>query len=185
VYYKEIQKFGSIPLYFTMGLIYLSILSVLIYALINHFIMKGDFINGHTDENGLIIISIFIPLVFVIFGYLLFASKLIVEINEKGIKYSFKPLIRKEIFIPKENIKSWEVRKYRPIVEYGGWGVKPSRKRRYWNKRRNKVNNALNVRGNIGLQLTMISGNRLLIGTQRAEAIKRAMKKLIPDLMIM
>ncbi len=185
VYFKEVQKFRSIPLFLIVGLIYLSILSVLIYAVINHFVVKGTFIDGHTDENGLIISSIFVPLVLVVFGYLLLASNLIVEINGNGIKYSFKPLVRKEVLIRKENIKSWEVRKYRPIIEYGGWGVKPSRKRRHWNKRRNKVNNAINVRGNIGLQLRMINGNKLLIGTQRAEAMKRAMKKLLPDLMVL
>jgi hypothetical protein len=38
-----------------------------------------------------------------------------------------------------------------------------------------------NIMGHIGLQLYLSDGKKLLIGTQRPEAMKRAMKKLMEE----
>ena len=53
---------------------------------------------------------------------------------------------------------------YSPIVEYGGWGIKgmPS-------------NSALNARGNQGVRLTLRSGKRVLIGSQKPDALADAL----------
>jgi hypothetical protein len=55
------------------------------------------------------------------------------------------------------DIQSAEIRVYKPIVEYGGWGY-----------RLGLSGKAYNMRGNEGVQLLLNGGGRVLIGSQRA-----------------
>jgi hypothetical protein len=58
-----------------------------------------------------------------------------------------------------------ETRTYWPILEYGGWGISYSFFGKGW---------AYNVNGNRGGQLELANGKRILIGSQRAEELARA-----------
>jgi hypothetical protein len=60
-----------------------------------------------------------------------------------------------------------KVREYRPLAEYGGWGVRGFGK-----------NRALNVSGNFGLQLVMKDGAKMLIGTQKPQELEDFLKSL-------
>ena len=101
---------------------------------------------------------------------LIFFFKLKTRIDEIGIHYQFLP------FHFKTRIKKWEelkivyVRKYQPITEYGGWGLKGGS---LWNK---KNGIAYNVSGNIGIQLELKNGKKLLIGTQKEDEVKRVLE---------
>ena len=63
------------------------------------------------------------------------------------------------------------VRKYSPLREYGGWGVRGS-----FGK-----NKAYNVKGNQGIQIELKKGGKVLVGTQRKteaqQVIDRYFKK--------
>ncbi len=122
------------------------------------------------SNTGLIIMDIVTTLIMGAVIYLVFGSKLITTIREDGIYIKFKPLLYRDRFIPIGDIEKFEVRKYKPVREYGGWGVKHGRLRR---------GRAYNVKGNWGLQLWLKGNKKLLIGTQRTEAIKRAMNKMM------
>ena len=52
-----------------------------------------------------------------------------------------------------------------PILEYGGWGIRYSPFGKGW---------AYNVRGNQGVQLELANGQRILVGSQRADELARA-----------
>lgn len=62
-----------------------------------------------------------------------------------------------------EQIDSAYVRSYNPIGEYGGWGIRGGK---LWSKSKGK---AINVSGDIGIQLELKNGDKLLIGTQKKE----------------
>lgn len=83
------------------------------------------------------------------------ALKLRTRIDRQGIHYRMSIFHWKEQTIPWEDIDQVYVRKYSPLKEYGGWGVKygPSGK-------------AFNVKGNFGIQITKKNGKRVLLGTQ-------------------
>lgn len=66
-----------------------------------------------------------------------------------------------------DDIQQLRIRRYRPILEYGGWGI------RGWGD-----NRALNVSGNIGLRIRMVSGDRMLIGTKQPQAMNEALRQL-------
>lgn len=73
--------------------------------------------------------------------------------------YGWMPIYRRSVAI--SNVKSCEVVDYRPIRDHGGWGVRACR----------TGERALTARGSRGVRLTMTSGDRLLIGSQRPEEL--------------
>lgn len=90
------------------------------------------------------------------------------EIDNQHIYIKISPIISKKISF--NDVQTWEIRTYRPILEYGGWGIRFGRK-----------GTAYNVKGNQGLQLTLNSGKRILIGTQRQDDLKRILRSSIPN----
>jgi Family of unknown function (DUF6141) len=96
---------------------------------------------------------------------LFLSLKLVTEVREDGIYIRFIPFHLRFQRIAFSEVEQAEARKYRPIVEYGGWGI------RYGLFGKGK---AYNVSGNRGVQLVLKGGKRLLIGSQRSEEFCRA-----------
>ena len=65
--------------------------------------------------------------------------------------------------IPWDQIRSVETRTYRPIKDFGGWGVR-------WAAR----GIVYHARGNRGVRLVLASGERVMIGSQRPDDLARA-----------
>lgn len=97
-------------------------------------------------------------------------GKLVTEIWTDGIRYKFPPLVRKMKYIPLTEIASAEVTKYRPVIEFGGWG---------WRKRFIGRKTAYNVSGNIGIRVIRKNGSQVLFGTHQQEEMKRAVSKMM------
>jgi len=98
---------------------------------------------------------------------LIFIFKLTTRIDEKGIHYQFFPFQFKFKLIGWEEISKVHIRTYDPIGEYGGWGFKGGS---LWNKSKGR---ALNVSGDIGIQLHLKNNKKLLIGTNKEAEAKR------------
>lgn len=92
----------------------------------------------------------------------LFVLNLETEISKEGISIRFFPFHLKKKFFSWDEIAKAEVREYSPLLEYGGWGI-----------RKGKSGVAYNVKGNMGLQLVLKSGKKILIGTQKTEELKQ------------
>ena len=88
------------------------------------------------------------------------ALKLYTRIDDDGIHYRMMPFHLKEKTIPWEEIDSVRVRKYSPILEYGGYGIRMGRN-----------GMAYNVRGNQGIQIVKKNGRRILLGTQKSDDV--------------
>jgi len=99
---------------------------------------------------------------------LIFFFKLTTRIDEKGIHYQFFPFHFKFKLISWNEISKVFVRTYDPIGEYGGWGLKGG-----WSKSKGK---AINVSGDIGIQLELKTGKKLLIGTQKENDAKSVLE---------
>jgi len=170
IFFKEEQKFGSPGLYISMGLIYASPTAIFMYAFYQQFVLKIPFGNKPMSDTGLLILAFLIFVVLIGSAYLLFGSKLITTVTNKNLTITFKPLTGKTITFDKTNIDRYEMRVYKPTMEYGGYGVKQGKK---------GVGKAYNVSGKVGLQLYLVDGKKVLIGTQRGDALLRAMRKMI------
>jgi hypothetical protein len=127
------------------------------------------------SDDRLILTTVLVNLVLIGVLFLMLKVKMILEIRESGLFYRFLPFIRKEKKISCEEIERYEVRQYKPIQEYGGWGFR-QRSGRFRN-----AGLAYNISGNIGLQLYLKNGKKILFGTQRKEAIRDAMNKMTAD----
>ncbi|WP_436517551.1 hypothetical protein [Ekhidna sp. To15] len=99
---------------------------------------------------------------------LLYTSKLYVSIDQDHLYYRYPPFVNKEKKLGKADVKEIYIRKYKPITEYGGWGY----------RFRFRSGRAMNVAGNQGLQLLLKNDKRLLIGTQKPEKMKQAVRRL-------
>jgi hypothetical protein len=95
--------------------------------------------------------------------WLFHAMKLITEVTPDGLCVHFFPFYRRRI--PFERIRHCEARTYRPVAEYGGWGIR-------WGFK----GTAYNVSGNRGVQLDLVGSRPLLIGSQRADDLARAIQ---------
>ena len=108
--------------------------------------------------SSLFVIAITIAMVFLL--------KLETKIDEQGIHYRFWPIKMK--LINWTDIDKCFVRTYSPLREYGGWGY---RMNIFSNK-----GSAINVKGNIGIQIVFKSGKQFLIGTQKEEDAKKVLE---------
>ena len=101
--------------------------------------------------------------------WLFSASRLITRIDKFGIAFRFIPFQLKFKAISWNEIERFEVRKYKPLSEFGGWGIKYGKKGKVYN-----------VDGDKGLQLYLKTGKQILIGTQKADELNEFLKKFEP-----
>jgi len=113
--------------------------------------------------------TVFIPvLIILLIGVLLWSSKLCSRIDENGIHLKFFPLHLSFRTYPWESLYSVEVKKYSPILDYGGWGYRLS----FSGKGK-----AFNVKGNQGIYLITADGKKRMIGTQKPEEARSIVKQ--------
>lgn len=77
------------------------------------------------------------------------------QMNAEGISYKFAPLAKART-IEWDDVEKAYVREFKPLREYGGWGIRYSFGR----------GKAYYVKGNKGIQLELKNGKKVLLGTQ-------------------
>ena len=81
--------------------------------------------------------------------------------TDEAVCIQYRPLTRRTI--PIAEVTHFEARTYSPLREYGGWGIRGMGSSR-----------AYNVSGNRGVELTLMDGRKVMIGSQRADELARA-----------
>lgn len=127
-------------------------------------------IKEYTEANSNMSTMEFTMTLLLMFGVTIpiFFFTLRTRIDEKGIHYRFFPFHIKVRTILWSEIRSASVRNYNAISEYGGWGLKGG-----FNRKKGK---AINVSGDVGIQLELITNKKLLIGTQKEYDAKRVLE---------
>lgn len=92
----------------------------------------------------------------------LVALPLTTSVTREEIAVGYGPIYN--VRIPLGQIARAEALVYRPIRDYGGWGVRGSRRHR-----------ALNARGDRGVLITRRDGTTLLVGSQRPRELLEAL----------
>ena len=108
-----------------------------------------------------IIVAVVMPMMLILF---LAAVKLETEVRRDGLYVRFFPLLLRFRRFAPEEIEQYFARKYHPLVEYGGWGIRLGINGR-----------AYNAKGNQGVQLVLQDGKRVLIGSQKPDALVNAL----------
>ena len=158
--FHETQRFRQ---WWILGLIGLVVLLVW-YAFLSQVVF-GESFGSEPAPNYIIYV------IFALFGvglpWLFHALKLVTVVESDCLKIRLFPLFSKVVTLA--DIKSFQVREYRPIKEYGGWGIRMS------------VDHgmAYTVSGNRGVQLELMDGKQLLVGSQQADRLEDALKQAI------
>jgi hypothetical protein len=112
---------------------------------------------------------IFVAGISILVTILFFYLKLETLIKKDGIYVRFFPFQISFRHFTWAMLKKIYIRKYRPILEYGGWGLRLQLFRK---------GKAYTVSGNKGLQLEFVNNKKLLIGTKKAEELTEILKQL-------
>ena len=156
IYFREVQRFRQ-PWYWA---IQIPALAMLVYIVFRQLVL-GKPVGDHPASNtSLAIIAATVALFLVWFIKL----ELMTEVRDDVLEIRFRGLFVRRV-IPLAEITHFETRTYRPIRDYGGWGV-----------RRGAAGMAYNVSGNRGVDLRLPDGKSLLIGSQRPEEFVMALQ---------
>ena len=148
--FEESQKFTQPWLIFLLG-------GILMVVLTESF----------KQSAGNFTLQMLMPVIIILLVIVLFIwMRLDTRIDESGIYYRFFPFHGSKRHIKWEELSDCYVRKYSPITEYGGWGIRGF-------NRNGSRGMALNVRGNYGIQLIFKDGGKLLLGTQNPDAARK------------
>jgi hypothetical protein len=133
-------------------------------------LVRGVQMGNHPASNQDVLLSTTIFSV-ILLGilWLFHATRLITEVRSNGLFVRYVPFHLRYHNIDLENVESIEARTYKPIGEYGGWGIRYSTRGK-----------AYNVSGNRGVEITYRNGKHLLIGSQQADEFANAVAQLLP-----
>lgn len=147
--FEETQRFRQ----WWLWLLLVAVVTQVFYDLI----LKGNALSGH-------LVAVFmVTIVVVLFVFI----RLDTRISTEGIFVKLFPFHLSFKHYPWGTVAKAEVRKYRPLLEFGGWGY-----------RMGFGGKALNISGNMGLQLYFTNGKKLLIGTQRPNELRSVLQQL-------
>ena len=134
------------------------------------------FYNGQKQPSGHLLNDILIGAIGPVFIILLFLIiRLKTRIDASGIYYRFIPVHFQVLVIDWESVEKAYVRQYSPLLDYGGWGIRIGL---------GGKGKAYNIAGNMGLQIELKTGKKILIGTQRPEEITQLLNQLVKDKVI-
>lgn len=114
----------------------------------------------HESYLPVLLLPLLLPVLFLL-------MRLDTEIRPEGIYVRFFPFQRRFRSFRWDQINDAQLRKYDPLGEFGGWGIRGT-----------GANKALNVSGDQGLQLFLKDGKKLLIGTRNPVAIEKVLSSL-------
>lgn len=155
----EKQKFNQWGIWIFLIGFFAFMVFLLIYELSTGEILLGEDFSIH---------SIIFPLALFALLIALFASAYLeTRVNKNGIYVRFFPFHFKYHFFYWKDIESMTLTKYKPLLDYGGWGIRLGFKGK-----------AYNASGNIGLKLVFKNNKKLLIGTNQPEEMIRVFQIL-------
>lgn len=162
-YYIEVQRINK--LLFAVIMIFAGIVPIvsISIALYQNDVERNLTLSIGTISSYLLPIAIILLFIFL---------KLEIKVTYDGICYRLFPFTPRFRKIPFSEIRSYFIRKYNPITEYGGWGIRFSMKRE---------GIAYTVSGTTGLQIYLNSGKKILIGTRQPNSLISVLNNLIPD----
>ena len=168
IYFSETQKFRQIWVWVLLVIIVV----IGFYGMFQQLVIGKPFGNNPSSDEMLVVFSIIPVLLFFLF---LFWIKLKTEICAEGVSIQFLPVHIKPKKIEWSEIESFQLREYRPLAEYGGWGVR---------RGLSGKNIAYNISGNTGLQLVLKNGKKILVGTNKPVEMEIVLDQLRKNLRI-
>lgn len=148
-----------------MYVLFIALDLLFIFGSVQQIIFRIPFGNKPMSDVGLLITTI----LFVFFSiFMIFVLTLHTYINDEGVFVKYFPFQFRYKLYDWNTICTSYVRKYNPLLEYGGWGIRIG----------SKATKAYAVSGNMGLQLILKNGKKVLIGTNKPDDLETVLIKL-------
>ncbi|HOZ49519.1 MAG TPA: DUF6141 family protein [Candidatus Hydrogenedentes bacterium] len=166
ILFREEQRFAwaaflSIPLaLFVTGLFG--------YGVVQQLILGMPWGQRPMPDWGLVVTAIGMTTFSWTMAYILVCVGMTTEVRRDGLYIKFFPLHWSFRRLSLDGVERCEARTYRPIREYGGWGIRGNLKGR-----------AYNVSGSRGVRIDYWNGRHLLLGSQRSEELAEAIRSLL------
>lgn len=155
--FKEIQRFTHVGVWLPVVAVAAAVIWLFLQQVVFDTPVGKELASDLVLWVILILVGIGLP-------WFMHAVRLETTVAEDHILVRFWPLSSRTIY--HKDIKSYGARDYRPIREYGGWGIRCSRKN----------GRAYSISGSKGLQLELADGKKVLIGSQKADEFERILK---------
>ncbi len=163
VFFREVQQFSAwLRIFIAVAMLLSAIITC--YALYSELSSDKEVVLSSVVLA--IVLGMFIPLAIIA---LFLSIKLETVVYSDCLNVRFFPFHVSFRKFKKDDLAEYYSCTYRPILEYGGWGIRCGRK----GKR------AYNVSGNRGVQLVFKNGKRLLIGSQKPDEFACALKAIV------
>lgn len=159
--FREVQRFHQWWIY----LVVLAATAFAWYAPLRQLSSKEPMVKNEAPDWLMVLTWL---LVGVGFPALFLSARLVVEVRDDGLHYRYYPFHRRFHHIGVEEIEEAEAVTYRPLLEYGGWGI------RYGWKGK-----AYNVSGNRGVRLRLRDGKSVLFGSRRSDELAAALREVM------
>jgi len=153
--YKEVQRFTQ----WWLWLILLSIATIPLVGIYQQIILDQPFGDHPMSDGGLVTFAILTLLLLLFFAFI----RLTTTITAKEIQINFSPFVNKSI--------KWEAIEKVEVLDYGfvgGWGIRLF----------TSYGTVYNIRGRMGLAITLKNGKKILVGTQQPQALSNAVHKI-------
>jgi catechol 2,3-dioxygenase-like lactoylglutathione lyase family enzyme len=154
VVYREVQRFRTLTLWLLVG----GIAALLWYGFIRQVVLGQPFGSRPSSDAelavGWAVFGLGLPALF-------WGVRLVTEVDDAGVRIRFWPFPGRRIRWP--HIRDAQALTYRPLREFGGWGLRWGRGRR-----------AYSVSGDRGVELVLHRGGRIVIGSQDPAALHAA-----------
>jgi hypothetical protein len=166
--FYEVQPLRDNKLFFLAFVGGVGTIGFFVYAMVKQLIMGEPVGDKPMGDVLLMVFGTFYILLGVMLLYMYFAGRLVTEVRPGGLYIRFVPFHFRPNHIPLEGVTECEALTYKPIREYGGWGI-----------RRGVGKKAYNVSGNQGVELRFEDGSKLLIGSKKSGQLAGALETFI------
>jgi hypothetical protein len=166
VIFRELQQFRK--RWFWTILVPLSLFLIIFYVvgIMGQIFLVKPWGDRPLPDTVLVGVGVVVILIAIGLPTLFYLMKLVTLVRTDGLFIRYIPFVNRKIEF--SDIKRCEALTYRPIGDYGGWGIRGGRKGR-----------AYNVSGKRGVQLELSTGEQLLVGSQRADELANAVKSMM------
>ena len=168
IIFRELQRFHQPWLWVLIILGALVLIGLFGYGMVQQLVFGKPWGDRPMSDTALAVTGTLLILLEIGIIALFAGMKLITEVRSDGLYIRFFPPHLSFRRIPLEDLAGFGARTYRPIREYGGWGIRFGRRGR-----------AYNVSGNRGVRIDYANGRHILIGSQRADELADAIAKVV------
>lgn len=159
VIFREVQRFSLwLRAVFALSMA----AAVVVDSIALNSMLAETYPPSRVSTASLVVFGIVLPIALTA---LLWAAKLETEVRSEALYVRLFPFHIRYRKITPGDLSECYARAYRPLVEYGGWGIRCG----FGGRGR-----AYNMSGNQGVQLIMKDGRRLLIGSQKPSELASA-----------